>query len=75
MGLNQTTLRTVLLLVSSAVSIGIYVWLIPQHSWRGAAIGTLVGEVFLAIAAWGFLISHQRHHDRYLGATHAARAA
>jgi O-antigen/teichoic acid export membrane protein len=70
MGLNQTTLRTVLLLVSSAISIGIYVWLIPEHSWRGAAIGTAVGEVFLAIAAWGFLVSYQRHHDRVLGAAH-----
>lgn len=69
MGLDKTTLRTVLLLVSSVVSIGVYVWLIPEHSWRGAAIGTAVGEIFLAAAAWGFLVVHQRRHDRTVTAS------
>lgn len=76
MGLGKTKLRTVLLLASSVLSIGIYVWLIPQHSWRGAAVGTLVGELVLAVAAWVLLVHHQRRHDATLdGAPYQPRHA
>ncbi|MFV2039181.1 MAG: lipopolysaccharide biosynthesis protein, partial [Acidimicrobiales bacterium] len=66
MGLGRTRLRTGLLLVSSIFSVGIYIWLIPQHSWRGAAVGTLAGEAALAAAASTFLVLLQRRHDAAL---------
>ncbi len=60
MGLGKTLLRTMLLLGSSVLSIGIYVALIPTYSWKGAAIGTIVGELALAVAAWVLLVRFVR---------------
>ncbi len=60
MGMGRTLLRTGLLLASSMLSIGIYVALIPAYSWRGAAIGTMVGEVALAGVAWWLLVRFER---------------
>ncbi len=74
MGLGKTSLRTGLLLASSALSLAIYVALIPSHSWRGAVIGTLVGEVALALTAWIALDYYQQRHDRSL-ARHTAPVA
>jgi len=31
--------------------------------WRGAALGTIIGEAFLAVAAWALLLYHQRRSD------------
>jgi O-antigen/teichoic acid export membrane protein len=63
MGLGKTALRTGLLLGSAAFSMVLYVALIPSMTWKGAAIGTVVGEAALAVAAWALLIKYQRVDD------------
>jgi O-antigen/teichoic acid export membrane protein len=60
MGLNKTSMRTALLLASAAVSMVMYIVLIPEIGWKGAALGTLVGEGLLAVAAWTLLVFYQR---------------
>jgi O-antigen/teichoic acid export membrane protein len=60
MGLGKTGVRTLLLLCSAAVSMVLYLSLIPSLQWKGAAIGTLVSETFLAAASWWALVHYQR---------------
>jgi O-antigen/teichoic acid export membrane protein len=64
MGLGHTRLRTGLLLASAALSLVLYVALVPLWHWRGAAAGTLVGEAALALVAWVALVRLERRHDR-----------
>ncbi len=45
--------RSFLQLGAAALNIGLNLWLIPQHAWRGAAIATLVSLALLAVAMWG----------------------
>ena len=66
MGLGQTGLRTLLLLGSAAVSMVLYLSLIPSLQWKGAAIGTLASETFLAAASWWALVHYQRLNDKTL---------
>lgn len=63
MGLGLTTTRAYLIVSSAALSMILYVTLIPSHSWKGAAIGTIVAELYLAIASWTTLIRAQRRDD------------
>jgi O-antigen/teichoic acid export membrane protein len=63
MGLGKTFQRTVLLVVSAVVSMGLYIVLIPRYSWRGAAVGTVISETLLAIGAWTLLVIYQRRKD------------
>jgi O-antigen/teichoic acid export membrane protein len=64
MGLGYTRLRTILLVASAVLSIGLFVALVPLLQWKGAAIGTLVGEAALALASWIALVKLERKHDR-----------
>lgn len=64
MGLEKIAFRTWLIALSAAVSIGLYVALIPRHGWKGAAIGTLLSESFLVVAMWTGLIYQQRVANR-----------
>jgi O-antigen/teichoic acid export membrane protein len=63
MGLGKTFARTLLLLGGAAVSMALYIVLIPHLQWKGAAVGTLIGEASLAVAAWWMLIVYQRRSD------------
>jgi O-antigen/teichoic acid export membrane protein len=63
LGLGRTRLRTGLLLASAALSLVLYIALVPLWQWRGAAIGTLVGEAALALTAWAALVVIERRHD------------
>jgi len=54
--------RTALQAVAAVLNIGLCLWLIPAHSWRGAAWATLGSLGFLAAAMWAavFVISTRR---------------
>jgi O-antigen/teichoic acid export membrane protein len=60
MGLGKTFLRSMLLVFTAAVSMVLYIVLIPIMNWKGAVLGTMIGEALLAVLAWGFLLYHQR---------------
>ena len=60
MGLGKTGVRSLLLLGSAGVSMILYLSLIPSLQWKGAAIGTLASEAFLATISWIALIHYQR---------------
>lgn len=63
MGLGRVALRTVIIVCSAVVSMGLYVWLIPLYSWKGAVAGTFVSESLLIIALWTALVVMQRRED------------
>jgi O-antigen/teichoic acid export membrane protein len=66
MGLGYTRLRTGLLLGGAALSLALYIVLVPIWQWRGAAAGTLIGEAVLAVASWICLVRLERLHDAAL---------
>jgi O-antigen/teichoic acid export membrane protein len=66
MGLGKTGVRSLLLLTSAGVSMLLYVSLIPSLQWKGAAIGTLAGETFLAAVSWWALVHYQRKANESL---------
>jgi O-antigen/teichoic acid export membrane protein len=63
MGLGKTFARSALLVASAVLSMALYIALIPGRDWKGAAIGTLIGEAALAIAAWAVLLHYQRRSN------------
>lgn len=63
LGLGKVRTRAAISLASGALSLGLYIALIPRLSWKGAVIGTIVGEVFLAAVGWTALIRAQRRFD------------
>ncbi len=71
LGLGKTTLRAGVIVSSAFLSMVLYFSLIPIYSWRGAAVGTVVSELFLTAAGWFFLVRYQREADQ---ATLAERA-
>jgi O-antigen/teichoic acid export membrane protein len=64
MGLGHTFARTVLLIGSAVFSMILYIALIPHLQWKGAALGTIIGEAALAVAAWSLLFVYEGRHDR-----------
>lgn len=66
LGLGQVRRRAVISTVSAALSLTIYIVAIPSMSWKGAIVGTVVGEAFLATAGWIALIRAQAAHDAAL---------
>ncbi len=72
MGLGKTFLRTMLLLASAAISMIMYIALVPTMTWKGAVLGTIVGEALLAIAAWWLLLVYQQRDDDRIDAAEAA---
>ncbi len=63
MGLGLISRRAYLLISSAALSMVLYIALIPSYSWRGAVIGTIVAEIYLAVGGWLMLIRAQRQAD------------
>jgi O-antigen/teichoic acid export membrane protein len=87
MGLGRLGVRAAIVMISAAISLVLYIVLVPTMSWKGAAIGTFVGEGALAVMAWWALLHYQQVHDRRVdlaagdmvgvavtGSTSAARA-
>lgn len=63
LGLGRTLSRSMLLASTAVISLAMYIMLVPSMSWRGAAIGTTVGEALLALGAWTCLFYFQRRDN------------
>ncbi len=68
LGLGRTGVRAANYASSAVLSLIIYITLIESMSWRGAIIGTIVGEIYLAAIGWGTLVYFQRRHDASVAA-------
>lgn len=64
LGLGRAGVRMVLYLVGAALSLALYLVLIPRFGWEGALAATVVGEVGLSIGAWVALWHYQGRADR-----------
>lgn len=63
LGLGKTALRASLILSSAALSMVLYISLIPSLSWRGAAFGTIASELYITLAGWFLLLRCQSDAD------------
>lgn len=63
LGLGRTGVRAAVILTSAALSMTLYIVLIPSLTWKGAAIGTFVGEAFITTVGWVLLLRYQRRAD------------
>ncbi len=75
LGLNATGIRAFIVISAAAVSFALYMVLIPSMSWQGAVWGTVIGELYLAIAGWWALIRWERSADAAAAAKAADRLA
>ena len=60
LGLGRAHARLVAYMSSAAIGMGMYVWLIPTMSWKGAVIGSYVSDAFLVVVLWTLLIRTAR---------------
>ena len=72
LGLGRLGVRLIILCTTAALSMTLYLILIPDMGWEGAVIGTVVAEIALAALSWVALFWAQGRRDAEL-ATHAAR--
>ena len=63
LGLGRTSTRAWVMGISAAVSLILYVALIPFWSWVGAVVGTVVGELVLLVLGTERLLTWQRRSD------------
>lgn len=63
MGLGLNTPRAYLIVSSAALSMVLYLALIPSLSWKGAVVGTILSEIYLSIGGWIMLIRAQKRAD------------
>ncbi len=63
LGLKANTERAAILIGSAAFALVLYVSLIPDRSWEGAIIGTLLAEAMLGLSGWWVLLRKQRIED------------
>jgi hypothetical protein len=45
---------------------------VPTMTWKGAVLGTIIGEALLAVAAWVLLLIYQQRDDDRFDAAEAA---
>jgi O-antigen/teichoic acid export membrane protein len=64
LGLGRLRERVAVYVGSAAVSLALYVALIPSLSWHGAIIGTVAGELFTVVVGWTLVVVFQRRSDR-----------
>jgi O-antigen/teichoic acid export membrane protein len=69
MGLHRTGLRTIIIMINAAFTMGLYIVLIPHFSWKGALAGSMIGDSVLAAVSWTALVICQRRVDRAGGVT------
>ena len=55
MGLGHTMARLWCIVASAVVAMVLYITLVPSMSWKGAVIGSYLGDFVLAVAAWFML--------------------
>lgn len=63
LGLGRTSTRAWVMGISAAVSLILYIALIPFWSWVGAVVGTVVGELVLLVLGTERLLTWQRRSD------------
>lgn len=63
LGLGLPAVRMWIYTGSAAISLALYVALIPTYSWRGALVASLIGEVVLSFVGWGALWYYQKKAD------------
>ena len=63
MGLGKNGLRVTVIAVSAVSGVVTVLVTVPTYSWKGAALGTLVSEVVLIVAAWVVLWRAQSAHN------------
>ncbi|MEZ5321083.1 MAG: lipopolysaccharide biosynthesis protein [Microthrixaceae bacterium] len=68
LGLGRLGVRLGIYATGALVSVTTYIVAIPRFDdhWKGAVLGTIVGESFLAIAGWIALLHFQGRHNREL---------
>jgi O-antigen/teichoic acid export membrane protein len=67
MGLGRDRLRLTLIIGNAFVAVGLYTFLVPRHSWRGAVAGTLASETLLLLSGWVALslCTARRHRPQH----------
>lgn len=63
LGLGRTTTRAWVMGISAALSLSLYVVLIPIWSWAGAVVGTVVGELVLLCLGTQRMVAWQNRSD------------
>ena len=66
LGLGKLGVRASIYAGSATVSLSLYITLVPSMSWKGAVVGTIVGEAFQATIGWVALLHYQRQHNATL---------
>lgn len=56
LGLHRNPLRTGILVANAVWTVGLFLALIPSHSWKGAVIATVISEVTLLVTTWTALL-------------------
>ncbi len=64
LGLNAAGTRAAVVVSSAVLAMTLYVTLVPLMSWRGAAIGTIVSQFYMAMAGWFLLVQREKTTDR-----------
>ncbi len=68
LGLNAMGIRAFIVVSAAAVSMVLYLVLIPSMSWRGAVWGTVIGELYLAGIGWWALMRWEKKADAAVAA-------
>jgi O-antigen/teichoic acid export membrane protein len=71
LGLGKVRTRMLFNIGSAALSLTLYIILIPKFSWRGALAATFITEVALVVASWVALHKYQRQENHVLERTWA----
>lgn len=56
-GSGKQGTRTAVQVVLAGVNLGLNLWWIPDHGWRGAVWSSIVTDAFLALALWAIVIA------------------
>jgi O-antigen/teichoic acid export membrane protein len=68
LGLGRMGVRTLVIVVVAAITVVLYLTMIPAWGWQGAIVATMTGESLVVVVSWAALWICQRRHDRELDA-------
>ncbi len=63
LGLDKAFQRSVVYASGAAVSLVLYFLIIPEHGWRGAAVASILSEMYLVVASWSAMFYYQRKQN------------
>ncbi|NLA35980.1 MAG: lipopolysaccharide biosynthesis protein [Actinobacteria bacterium] len=68
LGLGRLGNRAAIYFGGASISLTSYIVFVPifAEPWKGAVLGTILGEAFLVVAGWMTLLHFQRRHNRSL---------